>query len=123
MRGFQNGWMAIAGATLAVGCVVACSVGCSAADGAVSDRTGNEGAAAEGASATSADALDIGDVKEGDYSFVIATRTRTRAGPGYRVASLNGAPLNGSTRCCSTPATATSRNSRILPSVKTSSLK
>lgn len=88
MRGFQNGWMAFAGATLALGSVVACAIGCSAADGATGDRAGDEGAVA-----TSADALDIGDVKEGDYSFVIATRVRGRAHQGYRIASLNGAPL------------------------------
>jgi hypothetical protein len=69
--------------------VVVCALGCSAADGAVIDRTGDEGTTTEGAVATRADALDIGDVKEGDYSFVIATHARR----GYRIASLNGAPL------------------------------
>jgi hypothetical protein len=93
MRGFQNGWMAIAGATLAMGSVFVGALGCSAANGAMTGGTGDEGATAEGAVATSADALDIGDVKEADYSFVIATRAHGRAHEGYRIESLNGAPL------------------------------
>jgi hypothetical protein len=78
MRGFHMGWMAVA--------LAAMTAGCSASDGAMAD---GPGAGGDEALATSRAALDMGDVKEGDYSFVIATRTRR----GYRVASLNGAPM------------------------------